>query len=321
MYPRCLEVRVKSNRWIWIIVEKILALLNRLTDKREMLINYSVVSLNPPKQKISSKCNREGVGIVIQGPILFPSFLDKAINFYSNVYPKVPIILSTWKGDQNLNSMKMLQKVSLIENEKPLSSGIANINLQVTSTISGIDRAIDLGCEEILKIRSDQGLFSSSFLDQFEYSLSSAPESGNSRIATTDFNSFLYRINSPSDQIQFATARTLLDYWSSYKYDAQIQGSFPEEMLLVSYLAKSGKKRPNTLAESLIIYRDYFVFLDSTDLGLVWRKGSWRHPDSRFEQLDRTSQLQFVTPSEWRRMQTDLESILIEARNVGIANV
>ena len=312
---------MKSKRWLWVLVEKSFKWLNRIANPRGVLLNYSVVNLDPVKKSYRLNEKHERIGILIQGPIIFPEFLDKAITFYKGSYPETPIILSTWKGEKNLKHLRTLNQVHLIENEPPVQPGISNLNFQVKSVLSGLDLASSMGIKLVLKIRSDQGLFSSNFLYQFSHSLEFAPNSGQNRIVTTDFNSFLFRPNSPSDQIQFATTETLVDFWSSYKIEAEQSGGFPEEILLLAYLKAIGKKSPKSLRDSLEIYRDYFVFLDSTDLGLVWRKGSWRHPDSRFEQLDRTSQLRFVSPDEWRRLNTDIESVLSEARELGIENI
>jgi len=311
---------MRSNRLLWVLVEKVFGLINDRTNKRGLILNYSVINTNPPlKKPLSQRVNNE-TGIVIQGPIMYPDFLDKFLHFCLQTYPRVPIVISTWTHEENLNSLKNLDRVILVQSERPSTSGVANLNYQVTSTLAGFNKAIEQGCKSILKMRSDQGLFASNFLDQFVFAAENAPDSGYRRIITTDFNSFLFRLNSPSDQIQFANTQTLLDYWGAHKNLKNPAGRFPEEILLLSYLASIGLSAPTSLSESLEVYRDHFVFLDSTDLGLVWRKGSWRHPDSRFEQLDRSSLLRFVSPDEWRRLQTDLASVLQEAKKLGDIN-
>jgi len=320
MYPSQLEVILRNNRWLWVLVEKAFSWLNRISNPRGILLNYSVVKLDHTGRNSSNNHDFAKAAILIQGPILFPKFLNSAIDFYRGSYPDLPIILSTWKNEVNLKHLRNLDFIKLIENEPPLKVGIANINYQVKSVFSGIDYAESIGIEYILKIRSDQGLFASNFLYQFKHALAFAPDSGQERIVTTDFNSFLFRLNSPSDQIQFAATKTLSNFWSAYRMDTEQDGGFPEAILLTAYLKSIGCKAPISLEESLKIYRDHFVFLDSSDLGLVWRKGSWRHPDSRFEQLDSSSQLRFVSPDEWRRLHTDLKSVLKEAKDLGVSN-
>ena len=310
---------MKNNRKLWVVVEKLFNWLNIFANKRGLLLNYSVIEIYPTPRESSQSDKTSDAAILIQGPIIYPSFLDKTINFYASNYPGVPIILSTWKNDRNIKKLKNVNKVLLIENGPPTSPGFANINFQVLSTLSGLKLASERNAKYVLKIRSDQGLFSSNFLEQFRFSLAAAPNSRFKRIATTDFNSFLFRPNSPSDQIQFAETEILLNFWLAYNSDNLMDGSFPEEILLTAYLSKLGIPNSRSLRQSLEIYRDFFVFLDSSDLGLVWRKGSWRIPDSRFNQLNRSSLLRFVSPDEWRRLQVDLESVLAEAKELGLA--
>jgi len=313
---------VENNRWLWVLVEKAFSVLNSISFPRGVLLNYSVVKLVQAGGKSTINQDLSKTAILIQGPILYPDFLNRTIMFYRDCYPDIPIILSTWKNEPNLKQLLNLDCVKQIENEPPVKSGISNINYQVKSVLSGLDYAESKGIEYILKIRSDQGLFASNFLNQFIHALAFAPDSGHDRIVTTDFNSFLFRLNSPSDQIQFANTKTMFNFWSSYKTSSkQHEGDFPEEILLLAYLRSIGCQVPKSLEESLKIYRDFFVFLDSSDLGLVWRKGSWRHPDSRFEQLDRSAQLRFVSPDEWRRLHTDFKSVLLEAHQLGIKRV
>jgi hypothetical protein len=303
---------------LWMTVEKLFNLLNTFANRRGLLLNYSVIDISTT-DKDQGKQNRfHDSTILIQGPILFPKLLDNAITFYRVTYPEVPIILSTWKNEDNLRKLKKISEIHLIENSPPSIAGISNINFQVTSTLSGLEFASQNSAKYILKIRSDQGLFASNFLDQFHLALGTSPRSAFKRIVTTDFNSFLFRPNSPNDQIQFAETETLMNFWSSYDIKKVVSGSFPEEILLLGYLAKLGISQTRSLRSSLEIYRDHFVFLDATALGFAWRKGSWRHPDSRFDQLNRSSLLKFVTPDEWRRLCIDIEPILKEATELGL---
>jgi len=310
----------KDGKWFWNLVERVMTILNWISNKQGLILNYSVISQKTISSQTETFKSYEDFAIVIQGPISEPRFLLNSIDFYSANFRDVKIYLSTWSNERNLKYFDSKSMISLIQNEQPKDSGISNLNLQVTSTLAGLKRAMYDGCSYALKIRTDQGLFSSRLLDQLLFSLINAPKSDYARIVTTDFNSFLFRRNSPSDQIQFASIKTLTCFWSGYKMDAQQNGGFAEEILLLGYLKSIGLNAPRSLEDSLKIYRDHYVFLDASDLGLVWRKGSWRHPDSRFEQLGRSSQLRFVSPDEWRRLHTDLKSVVAEAREIGTLN-
>lgn len=315
-----MSLKCNKNKHLWDLTERLMTLLNWFSSKRGMILNYTVVSTKPSSAAINILQNYEEFAIVIQGPILYPRFTSSTIDFYSSNFKQVKIYVSTWKSEKALSRIDSKCSWRLIQSVRPKNSGLANINLQATTTLAGLNQANHDGCKYVLKIRSDQGLFASNSLDQFLFALQHAPKSQHGRIATTDFNSFLFRPNSPSDQIQFATTENLVNFWSSYKMEEEQFGSFPEEILFLAYSHAFLGKFPKSLRDSLEIYRDYFVFLDSTDLGLVWRKGSWRHPDSRFDQLDRKSRLRFVSPDEWRRLNTDIESVLSEARKLGISD-
>lgn len=312
---------MRNFRRLWVVVEKIFHLLNAFSNKRGLLLSYSVIDMSPKTRNESNKDKFHDSAILIQGPILYPDFLDDAISFYASIYPQVEIFLSTWKNERNLEKLNSLSKVNLIENQPPTNAGISNINFQVRSTLSGLRLAIDKKINFVLKIRSDQALFASNFLDQFHLALNIAPSSKFKRIVTTDFNSFLFRPNSPNDQIQFAETQILMEFWSAYDGSKVPERSFPEEILLIAYLSKLGISTSRSLESSLEIYRDHFAFLDASDLGFFWRKGSWRHPDSRFDQLDKSALLRFVTPVEWRRLHNNLDSVLLEARELGILNI
>jgi hypothetical protein len=312
---------MRNSRRFWIVIEKTFKLLNSFLNRRGLLLSYSVIDTNPKRTNRMDENRFRDSAILIQGPILYPAFVDIAVRFYSSSYPEVPIFLSTWKNENNLRDLKCLSLVNLIENELPSAAGISNINFQIQSTLSGLSLALDIESKFVLKIRSDQALFASNFLEQFHLSLITAPASNFKRIATTDFNSFLFRQFSPSDQIQFAETHTLIEFWSAYDDSNFVDGIFPEEILLLSYLSKLGVSTSKSLRSSLQAYRDHFTFLDASDLGFFWRKGSWRHPDSRFDQLDRSSLLKFVTPDEWRRLHHNLESVLLEARELGIMDM
>lgn len=293
-------------------MEKLFQLINHMTFKRGILLNYAVFAPNFNEHKKSNSDLLKDSALVIQGPIMYPDFLEFVVEFYRINYPSIEIILSTWNDEKNIKRFYLSDKIHLIESRKPESTGISNINYQVISTLAGLNYATAIEKNYVLKIRTDQALFASNFIEQFRWALMNAPNSGYERIATTDFNSFLFRPNSPNDQIQFGRTSTLLKFWSSTLESSADTGTFPEEILLLSYLKSLGRFPPSNLKESLEVYRDLFVFVDSGDVGFFWRKGSWRYPDSRFDQLQIYPEMKFVTPSQWSLLQFDLESVLNE---------
>lgn len=82
--------------------------------------------------------------VLIQGGI---DFLPKQ----KEIWKGYNIIFSTWKG----NEKHFDENDIVIFNDFPLDPGPANVNLQLISTINGLQKAKELGFKKILKIRSD----------------------------------------------------------------------------------------------------------------------------------------------------------------------
>lgn len=90
---------------------------------------------------------------VIQGPT---EYWQKMIQDYRTRFDV--LIFSTW-NDELQENLRLIKEsgVELITSTKP-SSGIHNLNLQCHSTLTGIKKAIELGCTHVAKIRSDMSL-------------------------------------------------------------------------------------------------------------------------------------------------------------------
>lgn len=61
------------------------------------------------------------------------------------------VIFSTWVGEEN----KYTENDIVLYNTPPSTSGPANFNYQIVSTINGLVKAKELGYKNVLKIRSD----------------------------------------------------------------------------------------------------------------------------------------------------------------------
>jgi hypothetical protein len=88
-------------------------------------------------------------GIVIQGPT---TYYKEAIEKYKDI-PNV--VWSTWEDEPIANLKYIEQNIPLVLNKKPSFNGYLNINLQNTTTVSGISYLMDKNVDEILKIRGD----------------------------------------------------------------------------------------------------------------------------------------------------------------------
>jgi len=255
------------------------------------------------------------IGIVIQGPISNPIILNETLAIYRRNFPNSPISLSTWKDDQYLPSINVGNEISVIENTYPENPGISNLNFQAVSTVAGINSLKNSGCDFVLKTRTDQVLYNSRALDLIYDRFIKAQLKEFERILTTDFNSFLFRAYSPSDQLMFGKVETLSILWSSYMSSDSRKSSddiedFAERKLVRAYIGALGIPFENTLKQSLEIYRDLYAFIDNEELDLFWHKGTYRVLRSRFPQQYFPSLDSFVRYSDWLRLQSDLDFYL-----------
>lgn len=127
---------------------------------------------------------RNDVAIVIQGPICYRGdFTANTIKRYRQLYPRILIIVSTWKGEANTEFIKEVDRysISLVETVKPENGGVGNINLQLVSTMAGIKKAmLGKSVKYILKTRSDQIFFRNNFVDLLVNLLQQYPVSADS---------------------------------------------------------------------------------------------------------------------------------------------
>lgn len=84
--------------------------------------------------------------MVIQGP-------SRYVNELKSHYGDLPIVWSCWVGEESHYDLKN-DKVAF--SHPPQNRGVHNLNMQKTSTLSGLDYAKKLGFEYAVKMRSDQ---------------------------------------------------------------------------------------------------------------------------------------------------------------------
>ena len=174
--------------------------------KNNTLTTYRVKKLTPERKSIIRNSNIDSrnlrVGIVIQGQVI-PTLTFRICERYKSLYPNANIVVSTWENQQTGDLEKIQQLgIYLIENEIPGFSGPGNINLQIASTKAGIEFCKEKNSDYILKNRSDTWLSSDYFLEYLSY-MHETFASANNKIIIPSYNSFLFRLYSPTDQIQF----------------------------------------------------------------------------------------------------------------------
>ena len=119
-------------------------------------------------------------GIVIQGEIKKDNdFTIETVRMYRKFYPDIPIIVSTWEDADRKEIESLTQAgAEVILNKKPNSTGLGNVNYQSISTKEGCKRAQELGCEYVLKTRTDQRIYRPYFLEYFMTLIEQFPARG-----------------------------------------------------------------------------------------------------------------------------------------------
>lgn len=105
--------------------------------------------------------------IVLQGPICIKDDMTyNTVRFYKQTYPHAVIIVSTWNDEtnENISRLESLGTV-VVKNEKPIHSGYLNVNYQIVSSLAGVKKAKELGCEFAVKTRTDQRVCKPFILD------------------------------------------------------------------------------------------------------------------------------------------------------------
>lgn len=230
--------------------------------------------------------DRADVAIVMQGPVAEKyDFTLESLRLYRHFYPKAPLILSTWTGSAR-TFLDQCQEigVEVVESE-PIDGGrYGNLTRQKHTTIAGLIRAEKLGSKFALKTRTDQRMFKSDFIEQFQALSFAFPrlESGQlaskSRIFLTYQNSFIDRPLSGSDFVQFGEISDLLQMWSSVdQYELSVDLA-AEQILAGSYLLSLGWAAEGIFDSSNWekAMAEVFGFIESSTVDLLWLKYSAR---------------------------------------------
>jgi hypothetical protein len=243
------------------------------------------------------------IGIVIQGPI-FPGITFETCKYYKKVYPAADIVLSTWEGE-NTSEFKALcdSKFKVIQSIKPYSSGQQNINLQIASSAAGIKHLNSQSCTHILKTRTDILLGNRSFLNYLVWMHSKGKQNA---LVFSSFNSFLFRLFSPSDQVMFGEAKAIARFWSIDLVRDGEEIDFPEKYLFKKYLESNGYETREELTSYLIALRDYTVIADHDQLGQIWNKGAYTALSARWRGEKFPNRWTELTSWYWEMLQDDL---------------
>ena len=177
-----------------------------------------------------SHSNYFSTGICIQGPIGDNRiFLENTVLIYKKLYPKVKIVLSTWENEKN-NVSENLQKLcdAIVINKYPknLKSGIDNINFQIYSTISGLKKLHEIGCEFSIKQRPDCRFYNPNAINMLHNFFKIFPNEDrkdNNRIFSCNIGSLKYRPYCLGDIMLFGKTENLMNYFSNEEYEVSLK--------------------------------------------------------------------------------------------------
>lgn len=272
------------------------------SEKLNLFATYDIIDLPRQAQVVPPIKDLAKIGIVIQGPIIPKKTLEICI-FYKKIYPQVRIVLSTWESEDTEPFQGLRdERFAVIQSIKPDVSGPANINLQITSSIAGIEHLKDQGCTHLLKTRTDILLGNSSFLNYLVWMHSKGKKHA---LVFSSFNSFIFRLFSPSDQVMFGEVSHIERFWSIDLVPRDEKINFPEKYLFKKYLESYGYRTHEELNNYLTALRDYSVIADHEQLGQIWNKGAYTALNYRWRGEKFPNRMTQLSSWHWEMLQDD----------------
>ena len=217
--------------------------------------------------------------IVIQGPLCAKNdFTLETIRLYKKIFPGSFIILSTWDDEDPAYLQKIsAEHIEIILNKKPYCNGLLNVNLQLTSSRNGIQKAKELGARFSLKTRSDQRIYNKNIFESMTNMLDYFPpseRSGQNKRLVILHNSGKYSPYAFSDIFMFGDTDDMLSYWSAplLEEDAAYTLFTPEGYLATTFLRKNGWLLDWTIENWWDICQECVITLDWTMIDLFFYK-------------------------------------------------
>lgn len=280
-------MRLKLIRFIVLLLERITA----------HFVSIHLRPWNFSKHVLKSDYNSYGKYqsewcILMQGPIITKnSFTLQTILLYRYVYPNARIILSTWKDEaKKLDSNKLHElKVDVLLLTKPDYVGISNINLQLISTIAGINFASDQRVKYVLKTRTDQRVCKSldflGYMRNLQTNFPIANDKMENRLIVASTNSFKSRLYGVTDMYMFGSISDMKLFWnipleqeSETLHEVKTDPVYfisnkQAEGYLVNHFFKSIDFSPSwSMEDSHYFLSQFFCIVDKEQLDLFWFK-------------------------------------------------
>jgi len=200
------------------------------------------------------------ITIVIQGKVE-----KECYDFYVENYKEFPVIISTWEGTiSSLKIENIPKNFTIIENKFPEKNGYQNFNLQVDSTLAGLEL---VSTEYVIKMRGDEYYSNIPHLlekvKEFPELIHTSP------VFFRRWKDYKLHI---SDHLIVGKTEYIKNMFVRAKHtklECQQKKFSPEQILTIEYLLSRGK---NTLIGSKInektkdVMKKYFSILDLEQL-------------------------------------------------------
>jgi hypothetical protein len=234
--------------------------------------------------------------VVIQGPPAADDFTAETVKLYRRLFPGCPLIVSTW-ADTPAAALKTLAAAGaeVVTSPKPTEPGFWNINLQLTSSLAGVEAAAARGVEFVLKTRSDQRFYFPHTAEFLVNLLRTFPVAAGyrqrGRIVGIGRSTIKYGLYQLSDQAMFGYTEDMVAYWSA-SHRPREQFTFgtvgtsirhvdrylaPESYLATQFLERVGRRVEWTLCDSWRAFADHFCVADWETLDVYWAKYAVYH--------------------------------------------
>ncbi|MFX1679512.1 WavE lipopolysaccharide synthesis family protein [Mitsuaria sp. CC2] len=233
------------------------------------------------------------IGIVIQGPLLREAdFTMETAALYLRTFPTAHVVISTWQNeDLGQHEIHQNARLHVVKSVPPKTSGLGTTNYQLVSTRAGIERLEALGCQYVLKTRSDQRVYAAN-LDHYLiaqlHQYPSRSEHQKHRIVELSMNICRYRPYSMCDMFQFGHISDMKDMWfaelderhmstkqfSSRKLTSRdvSEANIGEIYLHRKYLEKIKADSAVSMRNYYQALLDHFIVIDKEQVDLYWHK-------------------------------------------------
>ena len=237
-------------------------------------------------------------GIVVRGRVE-GSMTIQVCQQFAKDYPDAYLVAATW-NDTAPEYVAALEKVcsEVLLLDPPELPGVQHKNYQIRSAVEGMTACRKAGVERVLLTRTDLFLFAPDLLRTLDSYRENFPTNAvqkygmDGRIVIGDTYIRKYIPYHPSDLVQYGALEDLLLMWSASPYDdrpnimdelvtkldplplAEVarRCELAENHVCVHWLTQIGRPLDFTIADSLALYRDYFVVVDHAFAGSFWPK-------------------------------------------------